>query len=135
MNIQPPLQHCHCAVCCAPFFSETHTLQFNQTETGRVCAQIVATEKMQGYQGVMQGGLISTLHDAAMTYCLFAQCIYAMTAELNVRYLHPIPLNVPLQVEAHLIKQKRHIYYLCSTIFYDGLPYSTASAKFMCKAE
>ncbi|CAH8197743.1 MULTISPECIES: PaaI family thioesterase [Vibrio] len=133
MLIQHPPHHCHCAVCCEPFFSNHQPIEFQSLTDDRVTAQIVATEKMQGYRGVMQGGLISTLHDSAMTHCLFAKDIHAMTAELTVRYLSPVPLYQSLTVEATLIKQKRTIYYLDSSIFCGEQCLSTATAKFMCQ--
>lgn len=133
MFIQHPPHHCHCAVCCEPFFSNQQSIEFQSLNDDRVTAQIVATEKMQGYRGVMQGGLISTLHDAAMTHCLFAKGISAMTAELTVRYLSPVPLYQPLTIEASLIKQRRTIYYLSSSIFCAEQCLSTATAKFMCQ--
>lgn len=98
---------------------------------GGVQGEVVATNKVQGYQGVMQGGAITTLHDSAMTHCLFSGGIHAMTAQLNVRFMKPVPLHTPIQVQAHCLTQKRGLYLLQSSIYVDGECYSKAEAKFM----
>lgn len=89
------------------------------------------TEKVQGYDGVMQGGAIAALHDTAMTHCLFSREVHAMTAQLNVRFIKPIPLGTLVQVEAHCLRQKRGMYLLQSSINVNGECYSRAEAKFM----
>jgi len=86
---------------------------------------------VQGYQGVMQGGLISTLHDTAMTHCLFEHNIQALTASLNVRFIQTVPLHTELCVSAKLIKQTKRIFLLESWIKAEGVICSTAEAKFM----
>ncbi|GMQ47246.1 hypothetical protein VB10N_22450 [Vibrio sp. 10N] len=93
--------------------------------------QTVPTEQVQGYQGVMQGGSITTLHDTAMTHCLFSRDVHAMTAQLNVRFIKPIPLYTLIQVKAHCLTHKRGVYLLQSRIYIDGECYSRAEGKFM----
>ncbi|WP_417878655.1 PaaI family thioesterase [Vibrio sp.] len=131
MSITIPNNHQQCAVCSKPFFNNDHTLEFDLMADGGVIGKIVPTEKVQGYNGVMQGGAIAALHDAAMTHCLFAHDVCAMTAKLDVRFIKPISLNSLIEVKAHCIKSKRGIYFMQSRIFSDGLCVSKAEAKFM----
>ncbi|CAM2767994.1 PaaI family thioesterase [Vibrio mytili] len=131
MSIQIPNNHQQCAVCCQPFFNHHTVIHFTLMSDGGVQGEIVPTEKVQGYQDVMQGGAISALHDTAMTHCLFARDVCAMTAQLEVRFIKPIPLNTVIQVEAHCVKSKRGMYLLKSDIYVDGQCYSKAEAKFM----
>ncbi|EGR3990315.1 PaaI family thioesterase [Vibrio cholerae] len=131
MSINAPKNHQQCAVCCHPFFNDDSAIQFQLTADGGVVGQIVPTKKVQGYQGVVQGGVIATLHDAAMTHCLFARDVNAMTARLDVRYLKPIPLNSVIQVQAHCLMEKRGMYLMQSRILIGEDCYSSAEAKFM----
>lgn len=131
MSIQIPENHQQCSVCCQPFFSRHTVIDFTLTSDGGVEGKIVPTEKVQGYQDVMQGGLITTLHDSAMTHCLFAQNIHAMTAQLNVRFLKPIPLNSVVWVKAHCLNSKQRMHTLQSDIYVNGVCHSRAEAKFM----
>ncbi|KGY12969.1 thioesterase [Vibrio tubiashii] len=131
MSIHIPKNHQQCAVCCQPFFNDHSAIRFELTADGGVVGQIVPTKKVQGYQGVMQGGVIATLHDAAMTHCLFARDVCAMTARLDVRYIKPIPLNSVIQLQADCLMKKRGVYLMQSHIFIGGDCYSSAEAKFM----
>ncbi|MGY5538346.1 PaaI family thioesterase [Vibrio brasiliensis] len=131
MTIHKPKNHQQCAICCQPFFNHHTKIHFIAMPNGGVQGEIVATEAAQGYQGVMQGGTISALHDTAMTHCLFSQHVCAMTAQLDVRFIHPIPLNTLLRVEAICIKHRRGLYLLESTIYVDGQCHSKAEAKFI----
>ncbi|WP_274880046.1 PaaI family thioesterase [Vibrio harveyi] len=131
MSHHNPKNHQQCAVCCQPFFNASDTVQFSQMPNGGVQCEIVPTEKVQGYQGVMQGGAICALHDTAMTHCLFAQKICAMTAKLKVRFIKPVPLNAIIRVEAHCVKSKRGMFLLQSEIYVGEQCYSKAEAKFM----
>lgn len=126
-----PSNHQNCAVCCQPFFSDQQIIDFTHLADGSVQTTITATEKMQGYQGVMQGGLISTLHDTAMTHCLFAHNIQALTASLNVRFIQTVPLHTTLCVTAKMIKRTKRFFALESRIEAEGVICSTAEAKFM----
>ena len=133
MSFYIPQNHQQCAVCCQPFFNHHSAIHFTLMADGGVVGEIVPTEKVQGYQDVMQGGVISTLHDTAMTHCLFVRDVCAMTARLDVRFIKPIPLNSVIRVQAHCLKSKRGMYLMQSSIFLDGFCYSTAEAKFMQK--
>jgi acyl-coenzyme A thioesterase PaaI-like protein len=131
MSIHTPKNHQECAVCCRPCFNHHTAIHFTLLPSGGVQGEIVSTEKVQGYQGVMQGGTITTLHDMAMTHCLFSRDVCAMTAQLDVRFIKPIPLNTLIQVQAHCVKNKRRMYLLRSCIYVDGQCYSRADAKFI----
>lgn len=131
MSNTTPKNHQQCSVCCSPFFNHHEKIQFALMPDGGVHGEIIPTDKVQGYQGVMQGGVISTLHDTAMTHCLFSRDIHAMTAQLNVRFIKPIPLNTLIQVRAHYLKHKRGMHLLQSNIYVNGKCYSSSEAKFM----
>lgn len=77
-------------------------LRFVATKGG-VNALFKAESLWQGYQGVLHGGMISTLLDAAMTHCLFHQGIEAVTADLQVRFLKPVSCDQMLELRAKLL--------------------------------
>lgn len=129
-----PQSHCQCVVCCQPFFSE-HCIEYEASGDHSVQAIIVATQKVQGYAGVMQGGLVTALHDSAMLHCLFHRDVTAMTASLEVRFHHPVPLERELRVQAQWVKNNRRIHWLKSEIWCDGVLCSSASSRFMSLAD
>ena len=99
----------------------------NNTVTSTVRADL----KWQGYAGVMHGGMISTLLDAAMTHCLFQQGVEAVTAALNVRFLEPVSCSDVLEIKAGFSERRRHVYFLNAEISSSGRILARAEARFI----
>lgn len=79
----------------------------------------------------MHGGMIATLLDAAMTHCLFHHQIEAMTADLQIRYLEPVPCAGTIDITARLTGQRRQIYELSAKLCVAGQVKARANARFM----
>lgn len=94
-------------------------------------AKIVPTDKVEGYDGIMQGGIVTTLHDSAMLHCLFQNSINAMTVSLTSRFHHPIAIGQELEVRAQWVKSRRNIHFLESKITQNGTLCSSAQSQFM----
>ena len=86
---------------------------------------------LQGYDGILHGGVISTLLDSAMAHCLLLQNIKAVTADLRVRFLHSIPCTSRVRVRAWLTCAVSTLYELKAEATVDGLLVAKARAKFM----
>jgi len=71
---------------------------------------------MQGYPGILHGGVSASLLDAAMTNYLFHRGIQAYTGDLHVRYLHPIPCPAQLEIKAWIVSEYASLYQLRSEI-------------------
>jgi len=105
-------------------------LCFEANEQG-VKAFVRLRPEWQGYAGALHGGMIATLLDAAMTHCLFHQRVEAMTADLRVRYLAPVPCPSRVEVRARLAGQRKMIYELDAELRVGGIVKARATAKFM----
>ena len=53
---------------------------------GSVSATFLGNSALEGYSGLLHGGLIAAMLVGSMTICLFARGIRGLTAELKVRY-------------------------------------------------
>ena len=86
--------HPHCLLCGA---QNNRGLQvpFRACEDGSVTATLTLSTDLQGYRDVAHGGIVASLLDAAMVNCLFTHGIVAMTAELVVRFVHPVAVGHP----------------------------------------
>lgn len=60
--------------------------------------------RLQGYDGMLHGGVSAALLDAAMTHCLFHRGVRAVTGDLRVRYPRPVPVERPLGVRAWVLE-------------------------------
>ncbi|HLX74557.1 MAG TPA: PaaI family thioesterase [Terriglobales bacterium] len=64
-----------------------------------------------GPPGHAHGGVIATILDEAMGKVNKIHNVVALTSEISVHYLKPVPLNKPLRVEARgvSVRGRRHI--------------------------
>lgn len=108
-------------------------LSFTPREDGAVQTDFVAGLYLQGYDGLVHGGVIATLPDAAMTHCLFHRGITAVTADLHVRYVRPILCGSRLDIGAHIVKVSHPLYRLRAEIACNGQIGAWAEAKFLPK--
>jgi uncharacterized protein (TIGR00369 family) len=124
--------HQSCMVCgSAESNPETLGLRFKIEQANLVTSQFLVADRHQGYTGVLHGGMASTLVDAAMTHCLFAQGVKALTAELTVRFHHPIYVGAQVEITASLIGERRGIYRLDAELKVAGVICTSATGKFI----
>lgn len=125
-------KYCHdyCIVC----GSDNHRsmgLKFVTDSDGVTTTIFHGNSSFQGYNGILHGGIITTLLDATMTHCLFNQHVMALTADLQVRFLQPIPCDAILKIQAQIVHIKRAIYFVESTVLLNDKIMAFAQAKFM----
>lgn len=126
--------HDNCVVCSKnnPFsLGLSFTLLDNQT----VQASFVGPSYLQGYEGILHGGITSTLLDSAMANCLFLHNIKAMTADLRVRFLHAIPCNTKMIITAWITCAVSSLYELKAEVRIDEQIMAKAKGKFMAKED
>ncbi len=105
-------------------------LEFDPGE-GEVSAEFTPGRELQGYSGIIHGGMVSALLDSAMTHCLFSQGVKALTGELNVRFLHSVRADEPLRIRAWITSSRPPLYKLKSELSQHSRIMARAEAKFM----
>lgn len=100
-------------------------LEFIENESGYSTTFIGGPEH-QSYDGIMHGGLISTLLDEVMARYIHVKGFNAVTARLEVRFRQPTPIGQRLTVTANIVSQRRNLYELKSVI---TLPDGTIAAE------
>jgi len=126
--------HQHCFLCGSKN-SSSLGLSFNRTVNGGVSASCNACEAHQGYDGILHGGMIASLLDSAMTHCLFKQGIEAVTAELNVRYLQPVPCGSSVMLHAKLVHERPPFYQLKAELTVENKISARSEAKFIANSK
>lgn len=106
-------------------------LCFSLRDDGGVEAHFACKEKFQGYEGILHGGVTSSLLDGAMTNCLFAHGIAAVTAEMTIRFRHPIVLEIPSVVRAHITNSQTPLHIVEAQVIQAGQVKAKATGKFM----
>lgn len=142
MKVFIPHNHHRCQVCSQGFFADSpicfEAVGAHEALTAheavakyKTRAKIVPTDKVEGYDGIMQGGIVTTLHDSAMLHCLFLNSINAMTVSLTSRFHYPVSIGQELVVRAQWVKSRRNIHFLESQITQNGRLCSSAKSQFM----
>ena len=104
---------------------------FQANDNGDVSAKLQSHPGLQGYNGILHGGVISALLDAAMTHCLFYRGVRAFTGDLRVRFLRSIPCNAALFLKAWVMSTHPPLYCLRAEVAEAGHMAAWAEAKFM----
>jgi uncharacterized protein (TIGR00369 family) len=108
----PPSPKKNLCFACGPDNSEGMHLKFTHDKKRNVIVCRFRMEKrFTGPPGHLHGGIIATILDDAMGKVIRLRKVTAVTAQLTVDYLKPVPLNKPLRVESREIgvEGRRHI--------------------------
>jgi acyl-coenzyme A thioesterase PaaI-like protein len=133
---QAALQRCSHPGCyvCGSANGHGLGLEFCRNEQGGVEAVFACQTVFEGYPDMLHGGIICTLLDGAMTNCLFAHGVTAVTAELKVRFRHPVVTRRPARVRAWITGTLRPLHELAAELVQNEQIMATAKAKFLEKA-
>jgi uncharacterized protein (TIGR00369 family) len=118
-------------VACSPDHKSGLKLDFEDAGGGVVRATFDCSAVFEGYPGQLHGGIVSTLVDAAMANCLFAQKLQAVTAELAVRFKAPVVLGQQAIVEAKVVRDMFPLFLMEAGLTQDGKVKALATAKFI----
>jgi uncharacterized protein (TIGR00369 family) len=124
--------HASCMVCGDPRCNaDSLGLKFVLNGERGVSSLFTAGPRHQGYDGLLHGGIICTLLDAAMVHCLFAQGICALTAEMTVRFVTPIEVGRQVALTGQFVENRRGIYRVDALVSWKRQVFARASAKFV----
>lgn len=96
-----PLAHGaqHACFGCGPANRTGLRLKFYVNQEGTVVCHFRVPKRFEGPPGLTHGGVIATLLDEAMSKVNRAKGVVAMTRQMEVEYLRPVPLGTALRLE------------------------------------
>jgi acyl-coenzyme A thioesterase PaaI-like protein len=106
-------------------------LNFCRIQPDVVETSLSIPPRLQGYNGMAQGGIVASVLDAAMTHCLMAEGIAAVTGDLQVRYKLPVPIDTLLHAKGFWEETTRHLYKMKAELWLTDQLLATASARFV----
>jgi len=84
---------------------------------GTVRATFTPTEKHVGFPDIVHGGIITALLDEAMVWAIYAATgQFALSAEITVRFLKPLPVGQTVEVVGYLVRRQKRIFEVASEI-------------------
>lgn len=98
----------------------------------KVWTEFTPEDKHQGYPGILHGGILYTLLDETVGRAAFLRDMWVMTARMQVRYRHPVPIGSVLRVEGEVVRVRGRLMEACGrAILPDGTVAAEASGMFM----
>lgn len=89
---------------CGPANSTGLHLEFFLADDGSVVSLPVIAAAFDGHPGYLHGGVIATLLDEAMSKAVRASGRTAMTRQMEVDYLRPVPSGAELRIEGRILR-------------------------------
>jgi uncharacterized protein (TIGR00369 family) len=127
------IHHSHCLFQINP---PVANLRFCFSEKGILTGKFVFSTEHQGYNGVVHGGIIAAVVDASMAQCCMGHGIVAYTTDLSIRYLNPVRIGVPIQLETRIVYEARSVLFsLECDILHAGRVDVSAKGRFFRVAE
>jgi len=106
-------------------------LRFEYPEPGRCRAEFVPDRKFQGWQGILHGGIISTLLDEGFAHAVGGPDrgggTGAVTAEMTIRFKKPARIGQKLILEGRVVGAERRVIQ-CESVLKDDAGTEIASA-------
>ena len=122
--------HANCLFCGSKNPS-SQRIKFYTSEDGWVYGDFLANPKFQGYDGILHGGIITSLLDSVMTHCLFHRGIQAVTGDLYVRFLHSVPCDSLLSMRACIVSTGSSLYKVKAELICKEQVMAKAEARFV----
>jgi acyl-coenzyme A thioesterase PaaI-like protein len=107
-------------------------LAFQANEDGEMIAEWIPEPEMEGYQGIVHGGIVSTVLDEAMAKVVDATGADALMVELRVRFRLQVSSGSPVHVRGWIeSRNKRKINAEATLTGADGAELAHAWAVFL----
>ena len=106
-------------------------LRYAPQPDGSVSANFLGHSALEGYPGLLHGGVIAALLNGAMTNCLFARGIRGLTVELNVRYHAGVVAAEESLLRAWVEDDTSGLFQLRAELRQSSTLKASASGKFM----
>jgi acyl-coenzyme A thioesterase PaaI-like protein len=110
-------------------------LQYVSGPDGRLQACFHANPSLEGYPGLLHGGVTAALLDGIMTNLLFSKGIVALTGELRIRYREPVEIGPEILLSAWIERQYAPLFVVRAELRQQDNIKAIASAKFMQRHE
>jgi uncharacterized protein (TIGR00369 family) len=81
-------------------------LEFFLAADNSVVSLPAVADTYEGPHGYLHGGIIATLLDEAMSKAVRARGFTAMTRQMEVEYLRPVPSAAPIRLEGRVVRDE-----------------------------
>ena len=123
------LVHPKCVVCSSKNARGLH-IDYDINKDGIVRATFKCDASLEGYPGMVHGGVISSILDGAMGNCMFACGLATVTVEMTTKSKHPVVTERDAIVSAKITRASHPLYLLEAEIVQCGEVKAIATGKY-----
>ncbi|MBN1798313.1 MAG: PaaI family thioesterase [Spirochaetales bacterium] len=118
--------------CCGENNAQGLHLQFTYPAKGKARTELLIPPHFAGWKNITHGGLLSMLLDEVMAHACGSDDLWALTAELTVRFLKPVSVGESISVEAEITEKKSRLIRTAGIVKNsNGETIAKASARFL----
>jgi uncharacterized protein (TIGR00369 family) len=92
-------------------------LKFFLADDGTVVCPAGIPPDFEGHPGYLHGGIIATLLDETMSKAVRARGLTAMTRQLEIEYIRPVPSITPIRMEGQVVRSEGRKHWVEASIF------------------
>jgi acyl-coenzyme A thioesterase PaaI-like protein len=96
-------------VVCGPDHPHGLRIRFNASPDGGASAEWTPTSEWEGFEGIVHGGIISTVMDEAMSKAVAATQSQALTGELRVRFRSHVESGKTYRIRGWITERKKRL--------------------------
>jgi uncharacterized protein (TIGR00369 family) len=104
---------------------------------GRCYVELTVPDRFEGWEGLIHGGIVSTILDEVMAWALIEQDSWGVTARISVEYRRPVLVGQAIRAEGWIVESKRRIQRTAGRIIEaeTGLELAKAEATYVAATE
>ena len=130
MVVKVPKSHDKCLLCGQKNRAGMN-LEFKIGSDKSVTTTVDTSVVHQGYEGILHGGVITSLLDCAMCHALFSIDVEAVTGDMKISFHKEVPVGATLIVTAKVLNARGPLYKTEAFLTVDGDKCASAQARFV----
>ncbi len=102
-------------------------------EPRRCHVELTIPDRFEGWEGLIHGGIVSTILDEVMAWALIEQDSWGVTARMSIQFHRPVLVGQAIRAEGWIVESKRRIQRTAGRIVETatGLELATAEATYV----
>jgi uncharacterized protein (TIGR00369 family) len=106
-------------------------------EPRRCHVELTIPDRFEGWEGLIHGGIVTTILDEVMAWALIEQDSWGVTARMSVQFHRPVLVGQAIRAEGWIVESKRRIQRTAARIVEaeTGLELATAEATYVAASE
>jgi acyl-coenzyme A thioesterase PaaI-like protein len=106
-------------------------------EPGRCWTELTMPRRVEGWEGIIHGGIVCTILDEVMAWALVSEDSWGVTARLSVEFRKPVTVGQAIRAEGWITDSRRRIHGTAARILdaETGVELATAEATYVAASE